>query len=88
MVPGVRPATAGLVSFWRASSRKGAQPGKARVLAWMDRMDGIGCRGMLTPMRACFGRKLSEAGFAGFYDWSGLGEFQRGTVPILIIPKS
>ena len=26
----------------------------------------------------------SESGFTGFYDWTGLGDLHRGTVPILI----
>ena len=33
-------------------------------------------------------RKLSEAGFTGFYDLAGLPYLQHGTVAILVIPKS
>ena len=33
-------------------------------------------------------RGSSESGFAGFYDWTGLGELHRITAPILIILKS
>ena len=33
-------------------------------------------------------RQSSEAGFAGFQDWTGLGAIHRGTVSILVIRKS